>query len=45
LRETAQQLLGLKARLVERGVPEQIINMPGIGFDFIAEKLRRWGLL
>lgn len=45
LRETAQQLLGLKERLVKRGVPEQIITMPAIGFHFIQEKLNRWGLL
>lgn len=45
LRETAQQLLGLKERLESRGVPSQILTMPAISFNFIAEKLRRWGLL
>ncbi|AUG99688.1 type II toxin-antitoxin system HipA family toxin [Prodigiosinella confusarubida] len=45
LRETAVQLVGLKARLRQRGVPEQILNMPSIGFDYISDKLARWGLL
>lgn len=45
LRATARQLLSLKARLGERGVPEQILSMPSIGFDYIADKLTRWGLL
>lgn len=44
LRETAQQLAGLEERLHARGVPEQIMTMPAIGFKFIADKLRRWGL-
>ena len=45
LKDTAQQLLGLKHRLVERGVPAQITDMSGIGFNFISVKLQRWGLL
>ncbi len=45
LRETAEQLIGLKGRLQKRGVPQQIIEMPSIGFDYIADKLQRWGLL
>lgn len=45
LNDTARQLLDLKSRLKERGVPEQIISMPGINFNFIAERLVRWGLL
>ncbi|HEK2945618.1 TPA: HipA domain-containing protein [Proteus mirabilis] len=45
LRETALQLLDLKERLKERGVPEQILTMPTFGFDFIPDKLARWGLL
>lgn len=45
LKETARQLVDLKSRLEHRGVPDQIINMPSIGFDFISEKLTRWGLL
>ncbi|WP_413737438.1 type II toxin-antitoxin system HipA family toxin [Sodalis sp. RH21] len=45
LRDTAHQLLDLKDRLARRGVPEQILAMPAIGFNFISEKLNRWGLL
>ena len=45
LKDTADKLIGLKERLAERGVPEQILNMPAIGMDFIPEKLTRWGLL
>ena len=45
LRTTAHQLVGLKQRLITRGVPEQIINMPTFGFDFLDEKLEGWGLL
>ncbi|WED22031.1 HipA domain-containing protein [Vibrio sp. JC009] len=45
LKASAKQLLDLKARLEQRGVPEQIITMPAIGFDYIPEKLTRWGLL
>lgn len=43
--QTARQLVDLKSRLAERGVPEQILNMPSIGFDYIPEKLERWSLL
>lgn len=45
LQETAEQLIGLKGRLQKRGVPQQIIDMPSIGFDYISDKLQRWGLL
>lgn len=42
LKETAQMLTGLKTRLEKRGVSEQILKM---GFDYLDEKLKRWGLL
>lgn len=45
LKRTAKQCLDLKQRLIARGVPEQIINMPSIGFTYIEDKLTRWGLL
>ncbi|WP_350431908.1 HipA domain-containing protein [Shewanella sp. H8] len=45
LRTTGRQLVGLKQRLIDRGVPEQIVNLPTIGFDFLDEKLEGWGLL
>jgi serine/threonine-protein kinase HipA len=45
LRQTAAQLEGLQDRLAMRGVPAQILDMPGIGYKFISDKLARWGLL
>ncbi|MCU5772900.1 HipA domain-containing protein [Erwiniaceae bacterium BAC15a-03b] len=45
LKVTAQQLVKLKQRLQARGVPEQILEMPAINLNFIAEKLTRWNLL
>ncbi|QEZ93422.1 type II toxin-antitoxin system HipA family toxin [Proteus sp. CD3] len=45
LKETALQLITLKERLEVRGVPTQILTMPSFGFDFISNKLERWGLL
>ncbi|MGT3242321.1 HipA domain-containing protein [Yersinia enterocolitica] len=30
--QTAQKLIGLKSRLKARGVPEHILNMPGMAF-------------
>ncbi|MEC9482699.1 MAG: HipA domain-containing protein [Halomonas sp.] len=45
LRETATKLAGLKLRLAERGVPESIMNMPTMGFDYLDQKLRSWSLL
>lgn len=45
LKNVAQQCIDLKQRLAARGVPEQILEMPVIGFDFIPNKLESWGLL
>jgi len=45
LKITAQQLLGLKERLRARGVPKSIIDMPTFGFDYIENKMEKWGLL
>lgn len=45
LKETAIDLVSLKERLEKKGVPESILKMPTFGFDFISEKLKRWGLL
>lgn len=45
LKVTAQQLLGLKERLRARGVPKSIIDMPTFGFDYIEDKMEKWGLL
>lgn len=43
--QTAQKLIGLKSRLKARGVPERILNMPGMAFDYLDEKLQRWAQL
>ncbi|HHR5901538.1 TPA: type II toxin-antitoxin system HipA family toxin [Providencia alcalifaciens] len=45
IKKTAAKLIGLKARLKKRGVPDSILDMPTFGFDFIPEKLARWGLV
>lgn len=45
IKTTAAKLVGLKERLSNRGVPERILNMNTFGFDFIPEKLTKWGLL
>lgn len=31
--------------LALRGVPEQILEMPAIGFNHLSQKLANWGLL
>lgn len=40
----ARQLSGLKQRLQGRGVPDSIIRMPVMGFDYLDEKLNSWKL-
>ncbi len=45
LRNTARQCLDLKSRLSRRGTPEQILEMPAIGLNYISERLTKWGLL
>lgn len=45
LKSLASKLIGLKQRLINRGVPQQIIEMPGLSFDYIEAKLKRWELL
>lgn len=44
LKLTAKQLVGLKERLRKRGVPRSILAFPSIGFDYLEERLQRWGL-
>lgn len=44
-KQTAQQLIGLKSRLKKRGVPDSILTMPGMAFDYLDEKLQRWAQL
>lgn len=45
LKSLASKLVGLKQRLSNKGVPQQIIEMPGLSFDYIEDKLKRWELL
>ncbi len=45
LQQTAQQVTTLKSDLADKGVPDSILNYPAIGFDYLTEKLQRWGLL
>ena len=45
LQSTAEKLLDLKHRLHQRGVPSRILEMAGLGYDYLPEKLKRWGLL
>lgn len=45
LKALARNLVGLKQRLVDKGVPKQIIEMSALSFDYIEAKLKRWELL
>ncbi|SJN53590.1 hypothetical protein VR7878_00396 [Vibrio ruber DSM 16370] len=45
LEVTASKCIDLKQRLALRGVPEQILEMPAVGLNYIPEKLTKWGLL
>lgn len=45
LRRTAESLVGLKERLANRGVPDQILNFPSIGFKSITQNLADWRLI
>lgn len=45
LRETALSLLGLQVRLIQRGVPASVMEMPVMGFAHIEQRLKAWKLL
>lgn len=45
LKQLAQKLVDLKAHLTQRGVPQPILDFPAIGFDYLPEKLKVWGLV
>lgn len=45
LKKTAEQLLTLKSRLADRGVPERILNFPAIALDYLPKNLAEWRLL
>lgn len=40
----AESLRGLKTRLAARGVPASILEMPGIGFNFLDQRIAGWQL-
>lgn len=42
LRELTRKLAGLKSRLAARGVPHSILEMPGIGFNYLEERIAGW---
>ncbi|WP_313376351.1 HipA domain-containing protein [Pantoea sp. CTOTU50773] len=42
LRELTRKLAGLKSRLAARGVPQSILEMPGIGFNYLEERIAGW---
>jgi HipA-like C-terminal domain./HipA-like N-terminal domain. len=42
LRELTCKLAGLKSRLAARGVPQSILEMPGIGFNYLEERIAGW---
>lgn len=42
LSRLAKKLKGLKARLAARGVPPSILEMPGIGFNYLDERIAGW---
>ena len=41
----ASHLVGLKQRLIDKGVPKQIMEIPALSFDYVEAKLERWELL
>ncbi len=40
----ARQLVGLRERLLQRGVSERLLTMPVLGFEYLDRKLTQWGL-
>jgi serine/threonine-protein kinase HipA len=45
LRAVAKQLPGLRERLSARGVSKRLLDMPGLQFNYLHEKLAHWRLL
>ncbi|WP_299018772.1 HipA domain-containing protein [uncultured Photobacterium sp.] len=43
--QTSKQLIGLRQRLEDKGLPKQILDMPAIGLNFVEKRLEKWGLL
>lgn len=40
----ARQLIGLKERLLQRGIPASILTMPALGFDYLDQRIEGWQL-
>lgn len=45
LQMTAEKLLDLPKRLKQRGVSDNILKHPNIGFDYLPTRLKDWGLI
>lgn len=45
LEELSGRLVGLRARLCERGMPASLIDRPAIGLDRVEQRLSQWGLI
>jgi len=45
LKALGSQLVGLKKRLAQRGVPNTILALDAVGLDHLDAKLQRWGLV
>lgn len=44
LRQLVPGITNLKEQLASAGAPEQILNFPALGFDYLDRKLEAWGL-
>lgn len=45
LKQLAENIVGVQQRLQSRGVPNSILTMPVLGFEFTDQRLREWGLV
>lgn len=45
MEELADRLVGLQDRLVDRGMPESLINRPAVGLAQVENRLKAWELL
>ncbi|SIR02723.1 type II toxin-antitoxin system HipA family toxin [Marinobacterium stanieri] len=45
LQALAAKLVGLKGRLIDRGVSESLLSIPALGMGTIEKRLQAWGLL
>lgn len=45
LQQLAEKVRYLPQRLARRGVPDSILSMPVMGFSYLEQRLKNWGLL